>query len=66
MSILLDASTRVIVQGITGREGSFHAGQMIEMGTNVPGDTAFYPDDDLFILWGENGMAYAHKDGRKY
>jgi len=38
----------------------------LEMGTNVPGDTAFYPDDDLFILWGENGMAYAHKDGRKY
>ena len=38
----------------------------LEMGTNVPGDTAFYPDDDLFILWGEEGMAYAHKDGRKY
>jgi uncharacterized cupin superfamily protein len=38
----------------------------LEMGTNVPGDTAFYPDDDLFILWGEDGMAYAHKDGRKY
>jgi uncharacterized cupin superfamily protein len=38
----------------------------LEMGTNVPGDTAFYPDDDLFIMWGEDGMAYAHKDGRKY
>src|SRR6202165_4342366 len=35
MSILLDASTRVIVQGITGREGTFHAEQMIAMGTRV-------------------------------
>jgi succinyl-CoA synthetase alpha subunit len=40
MSILLDASTRVIVQGITGREGSFHTGQMIEMGTRVVGGTS--------------------------
>ena len=37
MSILLDASSRVIVQGITGREGSFHAGQMQEMGTRLIG-----------------------------
>ena len=37
MSILLDSSTRVIVQGITGREGSFHAGQMQEMGTSLVG-----------------------------
>jgi succinyl-CoA synthetase alpha subunit len=37
MSILLDKSTRVIVQGITGREGTFHAGQMLEMGTRLVG-----------------------------
>jgi len=37
MSILLDSSTRVIVQGITGREGSFHAEQMREMGTKLVG-----------------------------
>jgi succinyl-CoA synthetase alpha subunit len=37
MSILLDSSTPVIVQGITGREGSFHAGQMHEMGTRLVG-----------------------------
>jgi succinyl-CoA synthetase alpha subunit len=37
MSILLDANSRVIVQGITGREGSFHAEQMIAMGTKVVG-----------------------------
>jgi succinyl-CoA synthetase alpha subunit len=40
VSILLDGATRVIVQGITGREGSFHAGQMKEMGTNLVGGTS--------------------------
>ena len=40
MSILLDASTKVIVQGITGREGSFHTEQMQELGTNVVGGTS--------------------------
>ncbi len=37
MSILVDEETKVIVQGITGREGSFHAQQMIEYGTRVVG-----------------------------
>jgi succinyl-CoA synthetase alpha subunit len=37
MSILIDENTKVIVQGITGRDGSFHAGQMIEYGTNIVG-----------------------------
>jgi len=35
MSILVDDDTRVVVQGITGGEGKFHAEQMIEYGTNV-------------------------------
>jgi succinyl-CoA synthetase alpha subunit len=33
MSIFVDAATRLLVQGITGREGSFHARQMLEYGT---------------------------------
>lgn len=35
MSILVDKNTRLVVQGITGGEGSFHTRQMIEYGTNV-------------------------------
>ena len=35
MSILVDQNTRLIVQGITGREGTFHTEQMLEYGTNV-------------------------------
>ncbi len=35
MSIIIDAESRVIVQGITGREGRFHAASMIAYGTNV-------------------------------
>lgn len=37
MSILVNKNTRLIVQGITGREGSFHTTQMIEYGTSVVG-----------------------------
>ena len=35
MSVFIDKDTRLIVQGITGRDGSFHAKQMMEYGTNV-------------------------------
>ena len=35
MAILVDKNTRLLVQGITGREGEFHSGQMIEYGTQV-------------------------------
>lgn len=37
MSVLVDTNTRLVVQGITGKEGSFHTRQMIEYGTKVVG-----------------------------
>jgi succinyl-CoA synthetase alpha subunit len=35
MSILVDSNTRLVVQGITGREGEFHTRQMLDYGTNI-------------------------------
>ena len=37
MSVLVDRNTRLVVQGITGKEGTFHTRQMVEYGTNVVG-----------------------------
>lgn len=37
MSVLVNKNSRVVVQGYTGSEGSFHASQMIEYGTNIVG-----------------------------
>ena len=35
MAILVDDGTRLLVQGITGREGAFHTGRMLQSGTRV-------------------------------
>lgn len=51
MSILVNGKSRVIVQGITGSEGTFHATQMIEYGTNVVGG----------VTPGKGGTLFAEK-----
>ena len=40
MSILVNNETRLLVQGLTGREGAYHAHQMVEYGTNVVAGTS--------------------------
>lgn len=54
MSIFIDQNTRLIVQGITGRDGSFHAFQMMEYGTQVVGG----------VTPGKGGQAFQGPDGR--
>lgn len=54
MSIYADQNTRVIVQGITGRDGSFHARQMMAYGTRVVGG----------VTPGKGGQSFAGPEGR--
>lgn len=52
MSILLNKNSKVIVQGITGSEGTFHTSQMIEYGTKIVGG----------VTPGKGGQIYSGKD----
>lgn len=40
--------------------------RLLVIGTRVPGDQCFYPDDDLLWVESEQGSHAAHKDGRRY
>jgi len=55
MSVLVDKNTRLIVQGITGREGTFHTNQMTAFGTNVVAGVV--PGKGGQYFEGENGRA---------
>ena len=52
MSVLVNKNTKVIVQGITGTEGTFHTSQMLAYGTNVVGG----------VTTGKNGLMYSGKN----
>ena len=54
MSIFIDRSTRLLVQGITGRDGSFHTRQMMEYGTAVVAG----------VTPGKGGQSFEGHDGR--
>ncbi|MEX1184655.1 MAG: succinate--CoA ligase subunit alpha [Gemmatimonadota bacterium] len=55
MSIFIDQNTALLVQGITGRDGSFHAFQMLEYGTRIVGG----------ITPGKGGQSFAGPNGTK-
>ncbi len=60
MSILVDKNTKLLVQGITGRDGSFHAKQMLEYGTKVvAGVTPGKGGQDVFEIPVFNSVAEA-------
>ncbi|MFH1454062.1 MAG: succinate--CoA ligase subunit alpha [Armatimonadota bacterium] len=62
MSIIINKNTRVVVQGITGKEGSFHTEQMIKYGTNiVAGVTPGKGGDKIFDIPVFNTVAEAVK-----
>jgi succinyl-CoA synthetase alpha subunit len=56
MSILVDKSTRLVVQGVTGGEGTFHTKQMLDYGTNVVAG----------VTPGKGGTAYAGNEKDKF
>jgi len=49
MSIFIDKKTNIIVQGFTGKFGSFHAEEMIKYGTNIVGGVT--PAKEVKNIW---------------
>ncbi len=57
MSVFIDGGTRLVVQGITGRDGSFHAKQMVDYGTQVVAGVTPGKGGQLFDAAGPDGNA---------
>jgi uncharacterized cupin superfamily protein len=76
--LVTDAGEQVLRAGMcagypAGRRDAHHfvnrsdrPARYLEVGSRVPGDNAFYPDDDLMWVETPDGESPAHKDGRRY
>jgi len=60
MSIFVNSETRVVVQGITGREGQFHTRQCVEYGTEPDGSVDYVKGANIagFVKVGDAMLAY--------
>jgi len=68
MAILVDKNTRLLVQGITGREGEFHSLQMLDYGTQVvagvtPGKGGFFNGQGDAYFRASWKILYPHVNG---
>ena len=63
MAVIIDKSTKIIIQGFTGKMGTFHAGEMMKYGSNVvggvtPGKGGTKHLDGLKVGQASTGFAY--------